>query len=652
MPSKAKAEEEKARKQEELKKKAQDAAEKLYKQHERERVGNEKTDKTKREQEQVMFFAERDRLAKEKKEYQPIGSDKEYRLELALREFKKYCDWENIKNDSWLPDVMCEADIGAFLATWEAEDNAATESNQRDMNIDFELMAQAYDLIQNIYVALDKATVEKALGDAGGAKRCDHCIRMLEVVFDRVGQQLDTMTSNILQFLDKYIYQDEESTWTKCKQNKALRYGLLRDKRSRQRGMDYREIGVSIGPKDTAYLPAALGLVKERVIRVLQLNFDPLSIKALTHHPNRGTQYQTLGCVLNVEILVFPKLPQTVREWTLRNETHLAVELERQPYPPPQESTEATKPLKVSFEVPKHVVVRHMAPLIGVWNPENEVWQLEGTSDFDYSRETRTVTFATQKLACMAILQEKGFDVPYEEWSLMPLSDTEVLYSIEGRRRGEISDRELQIRIKENLCQVVSPDDPELEELRDEWYPPSTLLRLLSNCGFNFLFTDADAEFLQISQPKSPPMELRAYKDIANFCSVFAFCSSRHNAVREGIEPGITCEDPAQGLFRMSKDMRPDAEDVAFKIDPHDDSKWQTIRYTSDLCCITQCQEMADSANLKAAEGEVSHLNLYLMRSADKAQKAAVERRFDSGNLLLHEAVMEMLLLTRPLSFG
>eukprot|EP01059_Diplonema_ambulator_P024209 TRINITY_DN4006_c0_g1_i2.p2 TRINITY_DN4006_c0_g1~~TRINITY_DN4006_c0_g1_i2.p2 ORF type:complete len:459 (+),score=135.50 TRINITY_DN4006_c0_g1_i2:1863-3239(+) len=458
------------------------------------------------------------------------------------------------------------------------------------------------------------------------------------------------MTANILQFLDKYVDRDEEQGITLCKENAALRYGLWAgDRRPRHRGVDYRELGVSIGPKEGAYLPKALDLVKERGIRVMQLNFDPMSSKI--EDAQQGSQYRALGCVVFIEVMQYPKLPLQVREWTLRNETFLAKGLLRHPYPPLQATDNEAKPIKVSFVVPPTVVVRHLAPFIGIWSAEECTWVMQGTSDFDYKRDTRTVTFSTQHLSCMAIIQERGFDVPYEEWCLVPMSDSEVMFVVEGRRRGEISDREVQILVRENRCRVVSPDEPELDSLRDSWYTPATLLRHLADSGYNFTFTDKDAEYFPDVLPKSKKMELRAYEDIAHFCSVYAFASSKHNAARAGLQPCIACEDPTLGLFRMSKAMRPEGQETPFKPD-NDDTNWWTIRYGTGSCVATRCEEASDSADLRAADEQASHLNLFMCRSADPESASEVRRRYDNGNLLLHQAVYEILCLTRPLSFG
>eukprot|EP01064_Diplonema_japonicum_P039210 TRINITY_DN977_c5_g1_i1.p1 TRINITY_DN977_c5_g1~~TRINITY_DN977_c5_g1_i1.p1 ORF type:complete len:670 (+),score=158.51 TRINITY_DN977_c5_g1_i1:49-2010(+) len=653
MPSsKAKAlkkQEEEAKRQEEMNKRAQDAADKLFRQHERERIQNEKCDKVKRENEQVMILLERDRLSKEKTLYTPIANEKQYRLHLALKEYQKYQDWENVVSQTWLPSVDSEADINSFLSTWETDGNAAREDSKRDLNTDFAMMAEAHDLIELILAEQDNARCKEATSKQPHPRIAFHR-RNLMRIYEAVLTKLDEMTANMLQYLDKYVDRDEEQGITLCKENKALRYGLWAgDRRPRHRGVDYRELGVSMGPKEGAYLPKALDLVKERGIRVMQLNFDPMSPRI--EEAQQGSQYRTLGCVVFIEVMQYPKLPQQVKEWTLRHETTLAKGLQRHPYPPLQATDNEAKPIKVSFVVPPTVVVRHLAPFIGIWSQDEETWVMQGTSDFDYKRDTRTVTFATQHLSCMAIIQEKGFDVPYEEWSLIPQSDSEVLFVIEGKRRGEISDREVQILIKDNKCRVVAPDEPELDRLCESWYSPATLLRHLCDSGYNFIFTDKDAEYFPDVLPKAKKMELQAYEDISNFCSVYAFASSKHNAARAGLQPGVTCEDPTLALFRTSREMRPESQDTPFKPD-NEDTRWWTIRYGIGSCAITRCEETSDTADIRIPDGHESHLNLFMCRSADPEAAAEVHRRYDNGNLLLHTAVFELLCMTRPLSFG
>ena len=49
----------------------------------------------------------------------------------------------------------------------------------------------------------------------------------------------------------------------------------------------------------------------------------------------------------------------------------------------------------------------------------------------------------------------------------------------------------------------VHLQEPELDYLRKAWYTPATLLRHLSNSGYNFVLKDTDADYTPDILPKS-----------------------------------------------------------------------------------------------------------------------------------------------------
>eukprot|EP01062_Namystynia_karyoxenos_P059783 TRINITY_DN51202_c0_g1_i1.p1 TRINITY_DN51202_c0_g1~~TRINITY_DN51202_c0_g1_i1.p1 ORF type:complete len:698 (+),score=276.46 TRINITY_DN51202_c0_g1_i1:105-2096(+) len=663
MPSKAqKKAEEEERRQKELREKAAGIAKKLYDQHERERVTTEKTEKDWRQQEHVKLLVERERLDDEKKKYSAIGSDKAHRVELCLKDWRKLENWHNIVVDSWLPDVNSEADINAFLTVWEEDDNSGGEGSKRNLDKDFELILEAYKLAEEILEAQDGCAVATGgrAGEAARRKAAWHRRNLLNV-YNMIQTKLDQLTANVLHYLDQYVDREDEIGMTLCKENPVVRYGLWAggQTRPRHRSVEYNDIGVSVQPKEGAYLPNALGLAQgSRGIRVIQLHYDPMTLRSFEDDrtADEGAEYCALGCVFFVEVLQYPKPPDHVGQWTVRMETKLAHNIRRHPYPPPPKAdadpAEMPKPIKISFIVPERVVVRHRAPFIGIWSQDERRWRPEGTSEYDYKRDERKASFATQYLACMAIIQEKGFDVPYETWQLIPRDDDEVLLVIEGKRRGEISDREVHIQIRENRCRLVEPAEPELEYLRTQWYHPASFLRKLAQSAYVFVFSDGDAKYFPDIVPKTQALETKVYEDIAHFCTVHAFSSSRHNAARLGVQSGNAPEDPTMALFRISKEARAEGGGTPFtRSDPDDESKWNCIRYEEHRCAFCNCKESADAADLQDAEGQLTHLNLYMALSAAGSPEE-VRRRYDNGNLLLHQAVKEILCLTRPLSFG
>lgn len=652
--------EEEAKRLADLEDKARGIAKKTFEQIERERHTGERVEKEWRQQEHIKLLLERERLDQETESYRKVGSEKLHRLELKLSDWAKQNGWRNIIVETWLPDVHREADINAFLTIWREEDNSAGEGMQRDLGRDLAQISEAHELTEMILATQDEERTANALGKGKALQQIAWHRRNLMAVYESILEQFDKLTANVLHFLDQYVDKEDEMGMLKCQQNDIVRFGLWAgDRRGRGRSVDYADIGVYINPKEGVKLPDGLGLLKlDRSIRVIQLHFDPMTLRsAKFREPEQdGHEYAALACIVFIEVLQCGKPPYTTGHWTLRTETKLTKGVQRHPYPPVsqkgEENAQSNAPVRLSIQIPDRVVIRHRAPFIGVWKEEEGRWRPEGTSEYDYKRDERKATFVSQYLGCLAVVQEKGFDVPYESWHLFPRDDDEVLFVIEGKRRGEISDREIHIQVRDNRCRVLEPPDQELAYLRDSWLPPATLLRCLADSGFIFVFSDADAHYFPDVVPKSRVLEKRAYEDIAHFCSVHAFGSSKHNATRVGKTPSSVPEDPSMGLFRVSKEARPEGGGTPFShSDLRDEAKWNCVRYEENRCAFCRSKDGSEIADIQDMEGHETHLNLFTTLSASGSPDE-VRRRYDNGNLLLHQAVHELLCLTRPLSFG
>eukprot|EP00996_Jenningsia_fusiforme_P002729 NODE_354_length_2397_cov_50.243186_g329_i0.p1 GENE.NODE_354_length_2397_cov_50.243186_g329_i0~~NODE_354_length_2397_cov_50.243186_g329_i0.p1 ORF type:complete len:655 (+),score=145.10 NODE_354_length_2397_cov_50.243186_g329_i0:188-2152(+) len=631
-------------KREELETRTRQIAEHMFKVHEKERGNQEKGDRQKRHLEQVRAEREEERLAHESKEFARVWADYTLRIDLALKEFNKFQDWANIVNVSTLPSVNNEADINSFLSVWRegSWEDAGNEDQKRDLDRDFVVIEQAVELIRLINIEIDKAKEARdapAYTSKSKARVALHKQNMANL-FQQIQNTLDRFTSNVMQYLDKYLDEGDDQPLTLCKESKSVKAGLwCGNKYPRVRSVDFSSLAIVISPKDGAHLPKQLNLMNNVAVRVLQLSFDPMCIY---EKDDVGLEYYSLGNVLIVETMSVPQPAKHVKDWVLRMETQLAHDVQRIPYPPPVSDFGAPPPIRVSFQVPENIVVRHTAPVIGIWSQKHSCWLPDGTNDFTYDKTTRRATFLTQNLTRMAVIQEKGFDVPYEQWYMYPIDSESVMFVLEGRRRNEISDRQVHILVRNNLCKVVKPEEPELSALRSEWYSPTTLLRLLSNSGYHFILRDCDADYTPDILPKTLVMENKGYSDIALFCTTFEFASSRHNKFGE---------DRNMTLFRASRQMRDEESTRPLQVDLEDDDRWFTIRYEKERCVLTQSRESDEHANLEEMPGCETHLNLYMMFSAQFSQDV-VEAHIGPSDLLLHNAVRQLLCLVRPFTWG
>eukprot|EP00998_Keelungia_sp_KM082_P006614 NODE_285_length_2141_cov_74.681231_g279_i0.p1 GENE.NODE_285_length_2141_cov_74.681231_g279_i0~~NODE_285_length_2141_cov_74.681231_g279_i0.p1 ORF type:complete len:657 (-),score=137.30 NODE_285_length_2141_cov_74.681231_g279_i0:98-2068(-) len=617
-----------------------------FKMNERDRVSQENVDRTRRHNEQVRGEREALRLEREAEIFRAIWADFQLRMNLKLSEHAKHKNWENIVKVSWLPKVDDEADINAFLSVWregEFEDPGG-EDKRRNIDKDFQICEMGIQLVNNIHTAVDEVYQNRdvpAFTKRAKAKIAFHN-RNLANLFGEIQRTVDALTSNIMQFLDKYLDEGDDQALTLCQSNSDIKYGLwCGNKLPRIRSVDFGDVGITIMPKDGAHLPKQLNLMNNVAMRVLQYSFDPMS---LHQDDDVGLEYYSLGGALVVETMSVPTNAKYVKEWTLRTETALAHDVQRLPYPPAnQDSAAAAPPIRISFQVPPRVVVRQTAPHVGVWHPQRRCWLLDGTSDFSYDSQSRRATFLTQNLTTMAIVQEKGFDVPYEQWYMYPVSSSSVVFVVEGRRRGERSDKQVKILVSGDQCTLQEPLDEELAYLRQGWFGPATMLRHLTNSGFNFVLRDCDADYTPDILPKSWMMENKGYDDLAMFCTVFEFGSTRHN--RFG-------EDKDMCLFRISKQMNDEDDRREMMVsDLDDDDKWYTVRYEKERCVLTQCRESDEIANIEELHSCETHLNLYMAMCAEFSEET-VNSRIGTADLLLQNAIKQLLSLVRPFTWG
>eukprot|EP00906_Rhabdomonas_costata_P018231 RCo026597 len=632
-------------KKEEIENKAKELSLRAFKAHEKERQTQEKTVRLKRHQEQVRGEREVERLKAEAEEFKTVWANFTLRIDLALEEYEKHQRWASIVRDSTLPDVNNEADINSFLSIWRENEHEVPggEDRKRDIDADFLICSQAIQLINDILLEVDTVKEDRhaPLWTQKARNKMQFHRANLVNLYTQIQSTLDRLTSNVMQYMDKYVDEGDDQPLTLCKSNVDVKYGLWCGNRvARIRSVDFPSLNIIISPKDGAHLPKQLNLMNNVAMRVLQFSFDPTSV---FEKEDVGVEYYAMGGILVVETMSVPQPMKKVKDWVVRLETQLAHDVQLIPYPPvvSDGTGGVAPPIRVSFCVPPRIVVRNTAPVVGIWVPTHSCWLPEGTAEFTYDSASRRATFTTQNLTKLAIIQEKAFDVPYEQWQMYPLDNETVMFTIEGKRRGEVSDREVQIMIRNNLCRVVSPEEPELQHLRESWLSPASLLRMLSNSGYNFLLRECDASFIPDLLPKAMIMENRAYDDMALFCTSFVFASTRHNKLGEDIN---------MALFRISKAMRDVASMDPLRVNLKDDNRWHTVRYEKERAVICRCRE-DDEPNLEELPGQDVHLNLYTILREMHGEEA-VTQAIDAPDLLLQNAVKQILSLVRPLTWG
>lgn len=652
---------------------------KMFKQHEIQRVKDEHSDKTTRDRTMLDITIEKDRLRKDIELLAVTLADTFEEERLAFDEHEKHLRWKRVPVASRLPDVDKECEINTFLSVWREKEEehghykgdtvVIASRGPNDISyaklfirpeqglpaskqvsfVDEELhrCLEAYQLCEFIKEARDRAW--------GNPESIAHYNASLCRVYDQVLRALDTITINALMYYDIVIGDTETETIMKLtpEDQPIFKYGLwvkIKEMTRSFTSLVFPDIEVRLDPKSNANpkLPKMLGLSKENVaVRAMQTAFDPKC-----GFNNTGKEYYALNCTLQISLLNFSDRPKKAGEWLIRGQTELSHELHEQEYPPRKTEARTEDPMfRVSFDVPSTLVIRQPSLLIGKWVPETLEWEpcshtvfgatFGGTSRVEAN--PRRATFVTNELQHFAVLQEKVFDVPYEFWSLKPLSYDQVLITLEGQRRGDASDRRFRILVQDAFCKLLAPDDEELEKLRSNWVEPVTLFRELAHAGFNFILEDEDSVFLQLMIPKTAALEAKAYADIAQLCQYYTIAGTKHNKCGE---------DPEMALFRMSKSSRAVDEEVpptdGVQID---DADCYNIRYRRDNCVLSAYTETQEHPNLNVLEGHETHHNLYTMLLPLEGEDH-MRTLVDNTNYLLRRCIRQLLQLVRPLSWG
>mgnify|MGYP001570933550 FL=1 len=668
-----------AARQEAAMKQAVEGAKRLFVAHERDRKSAELTDKASSDIERFTRAREEQRLRQELTRYVEVHSDIAYCRKLALQEYETHTGWEKLVECSWLPSVQSAADINAFLHDWRERQETLAEVRPVASMVNIRMKER--QLVDSHWMrhdapfskddrraAVDDELAMCVLGTQLAeliARDADTAIMHADVsrmsfhrdhriaVYEQIMSTLEKVSAVCLQYLDVFMEPTEEylTRVVPAKKNvppivKFGMYVVATDKdRARYNRIAYQDLGISVDPKDQhqRQLPKNMTTrLPKTAVRVMQLNFDPMSVLC---PPHQGQQHYALDCTFIAELLQLPEKVKAVVDWGCRLETAASLAPVKEPYRPTDSSRPDEWVVKFSFQVPENVVLRSKSPLIGKWIPGENCWVPCGTGTVSTELGIRKVSFVAAELTTMALIQEKGFDVPYDSWQLFPVADDEVILSIDCRKRGEpSSDRQVRIQVREAMCRLLAPEDRELTALRSQWLQPATLMRLLAQAGFNFLLRDADAAFVDNVLPKTAVMEAKGYNDLANFCTTHAFSNSRHN--KHG-------EDPDMCLFRMSKAQRPvNAERTWYSTTCEGDAEeWHAIRYDNERCALAQFRESEESPTLSNLAGKETHLNLFTLLEAEYGTPAVAQRPRDS-NQLLQVAVFRLLSLVRPFTWG
>ncbi|XP_057558184.1 dynein axonemal intermediate chain 7 isoform X2 [Hippopotamus amphibius kiboko] len=354
-------------------------------------------------------------------------------------------------------------------------------------------------------------------------------------------------------------------------------------------------------------------------------------------------QFTTLGGVYHLDILELPPKCKPMKGWMIV-EIHKEG-LQKYTYPPETtedfETENVFPPIEVMLEVHENVIFFEN-PMVARWDAEEgkmelmsrssqlkgKHWKTDGISNVSYKSEDRLITFSLETFGPVTLLQDAHVNMPYQSWALRPLGVNKVLLTV------TTVFTEIQIQIKENLCMLASiklNNKKHSSILEEKWMTPASFILALKETGLN-IFPTGHSHFYVVINYKFPPVEVKAYRQMALLSSAFAFGWSKWN---------IVC-DSKKVVFQVREHL-PEEEPIQ---NPH----WTLLMFSGDRAQSLKINESSDAFSEALKEETEFHSTLYHMVK-DFASKEAM-KKVRHSNCQFVDSVCHMLLSTRLLSYS
>eukprot|EP00798_Chlamydomonas_sp_ICE-L_P022454 gene22454-29569_t len=140
-------------------------------------------------------------------------------------------------------------------------------------------------------------------------------------------------------------------------------------------------------------------------------------------------EFMAVGGVLYAELVSLPPPARKVKSWMLRQVTPLAFNTQRIPYPiPPAGADPATyrleeepPPLGFTFPfTPNMLLLDSPGVKVGWWDHEISGWSTQGVTDVVHDSNTGILTFKSNHMGPLAVVQSRVRLLPYQGWSVRP----------------------------------------------------------------------------------------------------------------------------------------------------------------------------------------------------------------------------------------
>ncbi|KAL5252321.1 hypothetical protein ACHWQZ_G015179 [Mnemiopsis leidyi] len=314
----------------------------------------------------------------------------------------------------------------------------------------------------------------------------------------------------------------------------------------------------------------------------------------------------TVGGVMYLDLLKLPPQAKKVGNWVIQDITES--ELERIPNPTPEdekEETEETKEgeenggeaaitqltkeltwplLNMSFTVASNAVFTE-EPQLARWEDSQQCWRTDGFEDVNFDETNGTISFKSQFIGPICTFQDTYNNMPFQSWEIRPYGQGCVIFTLIA------ASVELEISIKENACCLNSPEDMELDGIRNKWLPAHILMQKLVAAGIN-VFPSEDADKYVSISVKDEELESSVYEQMALASSAFAFSWSRWNA---------DCGEKRQ-IVRAAENLT---------THPVDEDMWKNYSCEPRKSYVLKCTDDDDEMFDEKVEGTQFHPDIF-----------------------------------------
>ncbi|KAJ8325166.1 hypothetical protein O5D80_006120 [Batrachochytrium dendrobatidis] len=465
---------------EELKKQQLEEEQRLA--EEKQRRDRELQEQRNRELIEQFFDREQSRLNDEALEIQRIVEFKRNELNSILAKIQMEAEWKQFMDCETLPQPKSERDVNTYLGLW-AEEKISVEEEPS--------LTPLFNQLPNAETLLAQLEKERAFArdnrDEKNWVRLDEHMNFLLKILD---SKWNCISQQILQHAD-YFWRDPNENFQLSGKTDNFAYGIWGNltKNPRHKLIEFTDINLSASlPK-----PLALSNVSIRMIHMTGPNCGvPFENQENEEHRS------FVGGILMLDLAEMPDLPKTVDTWTIRQILSPDGNLKKLEYPFKKAAAEITEEdaqaandaqmwsTLISFPIPSNVNLDRNSVKVMFWNAEYKMWDDEGITDDDIDLEAGIVKCRTTHFCPTAVVQNTYSELPYCDWRLDPTDVHRAILYIHGKQN------KLKIEIREGECMVIQCGSESVpRSLRNKWFPPSLLLKRLSQHGFNFQGPDS-----------------------------------------------------------------------------------------------------------------------------------------------------------------